>query len=469
MEGMRIRLLALVLLICPVGARATTYPWVQVGAEDLRLTSDSRVEASVRLEMIRQARHTIDVISYDQRADTSVALPLLKELRAAADRRVKVRFVAAWFPQYATDIHQVAPRYLTDPPAREPVEYVIFGGPELQPYGWNLSDGLHEKLVVIDGKWAIMTGRGHAEEYLDWIDTAFFLKGPLVDQARTAFEALWKVVRAEREPFQPRRTWFSWGRDRVPEFTPNPAKVALTPAGRAERDGLVAWLAQPAEFPAGRACPDGVRGRLLHHDFLGQMRRHTWRPASYSYEERIGILRDPVVEALTARLPSAREARLNMLTPMLHPSVRRALTELAGRGRLVELFTNGKEAYGAVMPLALPWTAGLPDLDEVIAGGVRAFGFAKAELEPWVYLHRKVAIIDDAVIFGSHNFNFASTVANDEMSVEIESPALAARLRELHDRAIRTNGWPLDGAAIRAERRRTGITRFLARPFLGFF
>jgi phosphatidylserine/phosphatidylglycerophosphate/cardiolipin synthase-like enzyme len=99
---------------------------------------------------------------------------------------------------------------------------------------------------------------------------------------------------------------------------------------------------------------------------------------------------------------------------------------------------------------------------------VRAFPIREGR--PWIYMHRKLAVIDDAVYFGSHNLNLPSTVAMDELSFEIESPKLAEVVRRLFDEDLAANGEPLDPAWVHGERQRFGgrVYRWFGWRFLGY-
>ena len=84
-----------------------------------RVVTSPRVEVDLRLELVRRARRSIDLITYDQRADPQVTLPLGTELRAAANRGVRVRFLVSWNSQALFDYHNKLGLLLVDPPALE--------------------------------------------------------------------------------------------------------------------------------------------------------------------------------------------------------------------------------------------------------------------------------------------------------------------------------------------------------------
>src|SRR4051812_17744346 len=69
-------------------SEARVYSWVPVHRNDIKVIVSPQIEAELRLEMIRRASKTIDIVTYDQRADNQIGLPLLQEIKKAADRGV---------------------------------------------------------------------------------------------------------------------------------------------------------------------------------------------------------------------------------------------------------------------------------------------------------------------------------------------------------------------------------------------
>ena len=77
-------------------AFAGSYPWIQISSEDIRMVPNPVIEAELRLSLIKKAQHSIDLVIWDQREDETVGMPILKALRDAADRGVKIRFLLSW-------------------------------------------------------------------------------------------------------------------------------------------------------------------------------------------------------------------------------------------------------------------------------------------------------------------------------------------------------------------------------------
>jgi phosphatidylserine/phosphatidylglycerophosphate/cardiolipin synthase-like enzyme len=451
----------------PAIAQAGAYPWVPLG-DDVRVIPDPRVEMNLRLALVRRAQKTIDIANYDGRFDRAVAMPLATALREAADRGVRVRYVVSWNSVVLFDYFHKFGKLLTDPPTRVPIAYLEVGGPVAQDQGWGLLDGVHEKLLIVDGRMLMTTGRGIGDQYLWWLDTAFALRGPLVAQAADTFERVWREARRYHVPY----TGYLGGprRKTAPVFEET-ALTALDPDQRRRLDEVVAWLGTPATA----AAQPGVHGRMLHFDFLRQLRDIDRTPADVDVEERLDRLSDPVVQALIARLAGARSVRIATVSSILHPAVKQALLDARQRGADITVFTNTAAprldvSRAPIVSGGSVWSLSLDDLDDLLAAGVRVLSFQIREGTPWVFLHRKLAIIDDTVVCGSHNFNVPSTVFFDEASFEVTHPGLADELTRLFDADARANGEPLDPAYVHSERvrTRTRILRWLSLPALGF-
>ncbi len=449
-------------------ARAGAYPWVKLGHDDVRVVADPKLEVGVRMAMIARARHSIDIANYDQRADVDIALPMATALREAANRGVRVRILVSWSTTVLFDYQNHFGELLVDPPTLVPIEYVIVGGPPAQDHGWGMFEGVHEKFCIVDGRALMTTGRGFAEIYLWWLDTAFAVRGALVAQATHAFEATWHQARIVHAPYAgylggPRRA-------RAPTYAPT-AATQLDDAQTRRRDALIRWLEQTPE-PA-LDHPDS--GRLLHHDFLRQMRALSASPAEVDIEDRVRQLADPIVDALVARLATARSVRMAFISTILHPRVLDALLAAHRRGASITLLVNTtaprlKKTRRPFIPSGSVWAQALADADELLAAGVRLFSFQIKAGSPWLYLHRKLAILDDTVIFGSHNFNIPSSIFFDEASFEVTSPKLAADLAELFDADLRSNGEPLDRGRVRRERDHWKVRalRWMTMPYLEY-
>lgn len=451
--------------INPFAAMAETYEWVQMGKDDIRVTTDVKVEAALRLDLIESAETSIDLVTFDQRMDTEIGLPILEKLGSAAARGVNIRYAISSSMTPVTDTFNSVGRYLEKITAEHPnLEYLFAGGAAMMwKSGWGPLDGIHEKLLIIDHKIAFVTGRGHADAYSTWLDTAFIFKGELVQQSNLAFDRLWITLNRElkrdlKENLAPQ----------APNSTPTlptelpqadntantptsdqgiPAQIQLDEIEQSELSSLIEWSKLP---PSGQ---QDYRARLLHHDFLDQIRATGRKPSSISTAERLEFLTDPIVEEVKRLLPDSTSMRYCSLATILNPQIKQAMLTALTRPDPIQLevFTNSKlgQTNLSAVHMAVGWYAGIQDLDDLLLTG-NAKGYHlndSTENSPtpsFAWLHRKLILIaggeKSTVIFGSHNLTLASTVALDEISFEIESSDFYQKMVELVDSSLASFG-----------------------------
>lgn len=404
----------------PARVNRDAFPWRETPSGEIRELADSRVETEIRLELIRRARVSIDIVQYLQGSDPGVAMPLLSALRDAANRGVKVRFVSNNSASRAVDMTIAFGEYLKRIPTAVPIDCLIF----TQGKGYSAFEGFHEKLLVVDGKWAITGGRAYGQEFLDWLDDGFFMKGALARDAQEAFERIWKFGTSVKPLFMrdvpPARGW-------TPSFRrhlPLPV-LELDPEERRAAEEVYAWMdrVEPLESEV------RARGRVLHFDLVQQV----WmRGFPKGLVSRLAQLEDPILASLIARLgrPETREAWISSMSLMLHPEYKTALINASRRGVAIHLFTNSRDTNGEFAPRAVNWKYALPDMRDLLQAGISIHVVeAGRGTHPWVYLHKKLAIVDDTAYFGSHNFNLPSSVFVDELSFEVEDAVFARALQ----------------------------------------
>ncbi len=470
--------------LCVSRAVGAVYPWVRFSTRDIQVLESPEVEAQVRLDLIQDAVESIDLVTFDQRADAYVGKPLIDRIRSAADRGVKVRFLTAWAGHFLKDFGNWSGHYLTTPPTHTPIEFKIIGGPPMWKNGWKLLDGIHEKLLIIDHRILLVTGRGHADEYLRWLDTAFLLKGDLVAQAAKGYEELWNTAIRENSPQKQAY--------RLPEHEKlklrllSRLQVKETPSlhirtfdetlHHASR-AITNWTKLPP-VPFDQINPSELcEGRLLHHELLDQIRSLSQRenrpPSDYSTEDRVKTLADPIIEELITLLSRKEVTGLEFysLSTTFSPPFLDALRGAAQRGVPIHLITNGKANHKSIayMGLAIGWYAGLARLDDLMSSGLNVYELNSSHTESPLFTHRKVAVLDDIVIFGSHNFNISSTVESDEMSFEIKNAQFSQAIRDMFERNRQTETQVLNQQSVHQENIRSALEQWLSRLFEGLF
>jgi phosphatidylserine/phosphatidylglycerophosphate/cardiolipin synthase-like enzyme len=125
-------------------AKANSYPWIWMGKNDIQVTDHPRVEAEFRLNLVRNAKVSIDILTFDQRADDLVGKPLLVAIEEAAQRGVKIRFGTAWLAPILKDPLFRASRFLSYVAKQNPnLQYLEVGGCGMRKRGWGYIDGIH--------------------------------------------------------------------------------------------------------------------------------------------------------------------------------------------------------------------------------------------------------------------------------------------------------------------------------------
>ncbi len=465
-------------------ASAKVYDWTVMSSHDLEVVENSQIEAEFRLALINNAKESIDVATFDQRSDKLVGLPILKALKNAADRGVAVRFirgsyVTTAFNQYYSEptLHDPVYKTLMNPPAKSPIQYILVGGYQMLMKGWSVFAGAHEKLLLIDGRIALVTGRGNAKAYLNWLDTCFIFKGPLVNQAQDGFNLLWDSVRRENN-IQEKPT-LSKNASQTTTLQSESVHLqeshfSLNKKERNRLQHLKSWANQPPQDPTHLPASQKLKARVLHHDFLNQMKRLCKKlPWFYNYFRCSKQIQDPILNELIQLVEKSQKIQFYTTGPNLQDQLKQAITvrlkennSNQGRDFNLELMTNSKEAYQLIFPYPFAWYTGLPILNELLQDGATVYTFNKApHTNSLEFTHRKVAIAtmpdgNDTVLFGSHNFNSASTFGNDEMSFEIQSPEFAEKMRKIFRKNVATNGFKLDKDEIQAEQENNTIPGF---------
>ena len=439
------------MLVLPSGANAYVSDWVPFNHEtDLKTIVSQRVDTALKLALIREAKNTLDIASYDERCDVAFTRPVLTALRDAANRGVKVRFLVSWLGQKLYDNcgRQSTREYLLEVPTTVPIDYIIFGG-DFKGGGWSWFDAIHEKIVIADNRMVLTGGRGWGAYYLGLLDTGFAIRGPLVPLYVERFNAIWQAVQEQVSPVRMTRQHYKPVRhDNFP--------WSLQGEEQATYENVLAWLTTtyPSTLQNRLIEPGAPRARLLHHDFVAQMNSLGKKRGNYiDISARLNYLSDPIIDEAIEKLATVKAARIFMLNGVTHPRLLTAMLGARARGAEVNVFFNKLEpTEKPLTPMNPTWILSIRDIYSMLLGKIDVWAFAPTgwlqqgiympkDQISFEYLHRKLSIFDDTVIFGSHNMNSPSTFGNDELSVEIEDPILAADFAEhLYDDALLTNG-----------------------------
>jgi cardiolipin synthase C len=406
-----------------------------------------------RLRAIRSAQASIDLQTFLWLPDR-VGRVMMDELRAAADRGVRVRILLddsftmhEGLALRSLDAHPSIALRIYNPFRHRPDNVVLrqlFNAGEFS----RVNHRMHNKLLVVDGRAAIVGGRNLADEYFG-LHAGFNFR----DMEVLGFG---EHVRAAAGEFD--RYWNSRWAFPLDEAL----RVAAAAVRGDEAAGAIRAAAAPAA-PALAAAPAGVAAEppdvraaawrdAARNAPGGQATMYFDEPATDDPADR----REAPVQLAQRLLELLDRARSEIwlvsayLVPT--PELEAALTRAERRGVAVRILTNSLKsnnhlaAYSAYRKHLQSLVEHGADVHEV---RIDAADRGRYMLEPLsgkrLGLHAKLVLVDRDVTFvGSANLDPRSLRLNTEMGLVIEGAELNARLRrELADDFLPANAWRL--------------------------
>lgn len=392
---------------------------------------DGRDALSARILMARAAEASIDVQYYIWQTDTTGWL-LLDELRAAADRGVRVRLLLDdnGIPGLddvlaALHAHPMIEVRLFNP--------FVLRQPRLLSYGFDffrLNRRMHNKSMTIDGVATILGGRNIGDIYFVYGEGAGYFDldvlgvGAIASDVATDFDRYWNSASAY------------------------PADMILAPDPDG-LDGLAAAASNARESVTASDYLAAIGASALVTRIVAGDPFLEWTEVTLMSDDPAkGLGQADQGALLMARLGALlaeTETSLDIISAYLIPG--RAGTDLftglAAEGRVVRLLTNSLAATD-VPVVHSAWMNYRPEL---LAAGVTILELRpEPDVNPSLdmsailmgarsSLHAKTFAIDASRIFiGSFNFDPRSAMLNTEMGVVIESPRIAAALSQRLDR-----------------------------------
>ena len=279
---------------------------------------------------------------------------------------------------------------------------------------------MHDKMIVVDGRWAIVGGRNISDNYFNpqswWLDFGVVVEGEAVHDLQMHFLKAWGTS----------------------DYLGRPHRV-LVPFEVLQR--RVRTFLTTGKFPSGRS----PLGPYLNDAYFPQAEgRADGLEVAILYDNPV-IRSTAATTELLIRLVSTADHEVDLMTPFPNFTVEltTVLKDAVERGVEVRLFINGKNSPLRRGPFLL---AGLPTVIELIESGAEVWawegnGYVEGFIEqsgcspetmPPKALHGKLARIDhDWTIVHSSNFNIRSTYYNTEAGVVVRDRAFNQDVKEL--------------------------------------
>ena len=383
----------------------------------VELLADPRLAWDTRLKLVAKARHNINISTFSWHNDT-YGKEFRRVLGDALDRSkakgedLRVRVLA---DASALGIFSTAFLGLESEGAK-------VRGFNRSSFGLSaIYDGrMHDKMLIVDGREAILSGRNFADLYYDphhwWLDLGVRLQGSAVQDMQMNFLKAWELTSVNRNVFS-----------------------VFAPQGKLLSDLRLFW--RTGRYPSGRSPLE----RYMTPEFFPSYELppgHT--PVAVLYDNCLLRRRAASTDLVVALVDRAAD-QVDLMTPFpnLVTDLTDALVAASHRGVKVRLFVNGKNAAirkGAFL------LAGYPTLIRLIEEGAQVWAWepnrevlrelqhddCQPTLLPPVAIHGKLLRVDDEVsVIHSSNFNYRSTYYNTESGVVVLDRGFNRALAEL--------------------------------------
>lgn len=387
-----------------------------------------------RIQLAKRAERSL-VVQYYQLENDGVGRLLMRSLREAAARGVKVRVLV-------DDLYTAKSQYLLLALSQTPnVEVRLFNpfccGRDgflsrfaASPHEiYRLNHRMHNKLFIADGAMAVVGGRNIADEYFvlseaqNFIDMDAVVVGKVLPQLEAIFDAYWnseqvwpigEIVRGQNGTTPGTAEFDSW----VDMAAPAP-KIVLPP------NDILGY------GPISEELDEGRMGLLWGPAYA--VADPPTKPTTMTAEEALAT---SVTMKIWERLLEAKQ-EVQMTSPYLVPGEQgmAAFEELGRRKIKLVLLTNSLAAndeplvhtgYMRYRERLLRSGADLYELSPERTTASKRFGSFGSSLGR---LHAKTAAIDRSrILLGSANLDPRSATQNTEMGMLIDSPQLAREM-----------------------------------------
>jgi cardiolipin synthase len=351
-----------------------------VGGSRARLLVDNAATAQLWRELIDGATHSVHVMSLIIE-NNPIGHDIAARLAAAARRGVEVRVIVDSVSELTYGKVQI----LTDLASAGALVIAFNPVADWAALRWQvdlwLNQRIHEKVLVVDGRRAIVGGRNIGDSYLGAgrrRDTDVVVDGPAVAELQRLFLGNWDQFAA-------------W------------EKLAGCPQARSSRltcpDDAETHRSDDLAYVPALDVAGGDDLRVVHSNPRVQT------PAD-GYQTYLALIRG-----------ARRSIRINNAYFVPPQRLRRHLAAAAARGVEVTVITNSKESVDE----DVMWYAAANFTEELVGAGVDVLEWTGTETN-----HAKTMIVDDEIaVIASYNLDPRSATTNSESLAVIRGATVA--------------------------------------------
>jgi phosphatidylserine/phosphatidylglycerophosphate/cardiolipin synthase-like enzyme len=176
---------------------------------------------------------------------------------------------------------------------------------------------------------------------------------------------------------------------------------------------------------------------------------------------------DPILERFLELAKHSKRAYFYSLYPAADKRLAAGLGEAVRNGSKVAIITNSYESSRTLSSIPLPYDGGITSMLALAQAGVTVYQWMPTpELS---FMHQKMAVVDDTVIFGSHNFNYSSTHGYDQLDLVIHDPKLADLLAHRFEEQAANHTRVATASFLRWQRRRQWLGVQISKWLLGLY
>lgn len=375
----------------------------------LSLIQDAREGASIKLKLIREAKHHIHIMSYylDKSGFSS---EVMKELRNAHQRGVDVRIMTTFIPSFSTDILRKAKKFLFFNKEKDNGKAVL-AFLQLTPGSHETAvNNIHEKIFLVDAEKAILGGRNISDHSFNAKDLEVMLEGPIVNQVQAHFQKMFSFMTNLQIAKKCKKHKEKCSNDfNRPKFN----------------------VDDPNFFPEQPHFADGVRARILTNELLIEQHKN-----NYSGDAKLNIKDDIIDTVINVNFTKMRGYNYFILPTDRYKNF---LEKNLALGKSIDIITNSLTTAAAISDKGYLYS--LPEMKEFVEKGLSLHQWLGTKQEVGkdrlFYLHEKVMLFDDDHGFiGSHNFGVGSTAVSSEITVEFYSKEIVQILNDVFDNEI---------------------------------